>query len=351
MPASLVSIALLTASSLSLSHCAAYRPDPARPLLFIHPDLSRRPVLLTDEAGRVVWMTRYDAFGQQLLGLTDTDPDGDGVAETINLRGPGQYYDRESESFGVSLYYNGARYYEPSTNRFNRSEPLLPLQLADPKGGLANPYAAVAHNPLYYGDSNGLFLDSCRAAGGVCAMILAQGAAASRRAAQVGANLANAAANSPMGRAAQRLGNRAASLCSRVAGSIGRAARRLGQRGAQTLQAWRSGVSPAAQTATQEGVQTGQTVLGKYPDYIMLANRLGARRFSIPPQIWNQMSRAEQWAANRRFLDRLIARGDEVVLSNPVHNIGEVTGWFAQELQYLVQHGYRLSGNGTRLIR
>ena len=54
-------------------------------------------------------------------------------------------------------------------------------------------------------------------------------------------------------------------------------------------------------------------------DYIRVADELGAKRFSIPPEIWGKMDDVERWAANTKFLDRMIARGDEVVLSNSAY--------------------------------
>ncbi len=63
------------------------------------------------------------------------------------------------------------------------------------------------------------------------------------------------------------------------------------------------------------------------------------------------MTKAEQWAANQKFLDRLIARGDEIILSNPVKDIGEVSGSYRKELEYLLGKGFRLSEDGTQLIR
>jgi hypothetical protein len=42
----------------------------------------------------------------------------------------------------------------------------------------------------------------------------------------------------------------------------------------------------------------GTTVLGHYPEYVKLAESLGARRFQIPTSVWNKMSAAEQWTAN-----------------------------------------------------
>ncbi len=103
--------------------------------------------------------------------------------------------------------------------------------------------------------------------------------------------------------------------------------------------------------AARAGAGAGKTVLGKFPDYVNLAESIGARRFSIPTSVWNKMSPAQQWGANQRFLDRAIARGDDIVLSNPVKSIGEATGWFGRELQYLADHGYKLAEDGARMIR
>ena len=96
---------------------------------------------------------------------------------------------------------------------------------------------------------------------------------------------------------------------------------------------------------------TGQTVLGKFPDYVNMSESLTARRFEIPTKIWNKMSPAEQWAANKKFLDRTISRGDDILLSNPVKNLDEVDGYFRRELDYLINQGYRLTNDGGRLVR
>ncbi|MEW6233737.1 MAG: RHS repeat-associated core domain-containing protein, partial [Chloroflexota bacterium] len=120
------------------------------------------------------------------------------------------------------------------------------------------------------------------------------------------------------------------------------------------------GMPPAPPTAGAFGrvasgsscaAKTTQTVLGKFPDYLRIADELGARRFSVPAEVWNKMSKAEQWAANQKFLDRAIARGDKIVLSNPVKNISEVTGVFRRELDYLVEKGFRLSADGTTMVK
>jgi len=96
---------------------------------------------------------------------------------------------------------------------------------------------------------------------------------------------------------------------------------------------------------------SNQTVLGSYPDYVKLSDKLNARRFQIPPDIWKKMSPDQQWEANKKFLDRMITRGDEVILSNPVKNIGDATPSFRKELEYLISKGYKFNSNETRLIK
>jgi cell wall-associated NlpC family hydrolase len=61
------------------------------------------------------------------------------------------------------------------------------------------------------------------------------------------------------------------------------------------------------------------------------------------------MSSAEQWAANQKFLDRMIARGDDVILATPLDKVkpGSI---FERELQYLQSRDFTPSADGTRMI-
>ena len=95
----------------------------------------------------------------------------------------------------------------------------------------------------------------------------------------------------------------------------------------------------------------GKTVLGKTGSYEKLASELGANRLSIPTEIWKKMSDAERWTANQKFLDRMIERGDEIILSNRVTDINDVTGYFRKELDYLISSGFKLSADGLRMTR
>jgi hypothetical protein len=96
-------------------------------------------------------------------------------------------------------------------------------------------------------------------------------------------------------------------------------------------------------------VQRGTTVLGHYPAYLNMAKSLRARVFNMPMSAWSRMSPAEQWAANTRFLDRAIARGDNLVLATPAFE-AVPNSFFARELEYLMRQGYTLSDDGLRLL-
>ena len=90
---------------------------------------------------------------------------------------------------------------------------------------------------------------------------------------------------------------------------------------------------------------TGETVLGSYPEYVKLSDDLNARRFEIPLDAWNKMSEAEKWAANKKFLDRTINKGDAIILSNDAHK-AKPGSYFSREIDYLKSKGYTLSDDG-----
>ena len=93
----------------------------------------------------------------------------------------------------------------------------------------------------------------------------------------------------------------------------------------------------------------GKTVLGRYPRYVELSDELNARRFQIPDEVWKRMTPDEQWAANQRFLDRTIARGDEIILASPIKDVPPQSA-FAKELRYMRSKGYRVSEDGKKLL-
>jgi hypothetical protein len=62
------------------------------------------------------------------------------------------------------------------------------------------------------------------------------------------------------------------------------------------------------------------------------------------------MSEAERWAANQKFLDRMISRGDDIILAAPLDSV-RPGSYYAQELQYLGSKGYVPSAYGTQLVK
>jgi RHS repeat-associated protein len=95
--------------------------------------------------------------------------------------------------------------------------------------------------------------------------------------------------------------------------------------------------------------ERGVTVLGHWPDYLKHAEELGARVFDIPTKIAERMSPTELWAANEKFLDRLVRRGDVVELSTPLNKVRPGTT-LEREIDYLTRQGYRPGPGGTSLL-
>lgn len=94
------------------------------------------PQQLIDQAGEMVWVQRAEAFGKTTI-----------VLDTVinNLRFPGQYYDRETDT-----HYNYFRDYEPSTGRYVQKDPI------GLRGG-RNLYAYVDAKPTKRFDYYGLY--------------------------------------------------------------------------------------------------------------------------------------------------------------------------------------------------
>ena len=93
-----------------------------------------------------------------------------------------------------------------------------------------------------------------------------------------------------------------------------------------------------------------QKVIGHFPEYIELSKELNVKPFSIPDEIWKTMSVEEQWAANQKFLDRAIANNSEFNLATSLDKMREGS-FYAKEIQYLLENGYKFTDDGKKLIR
>jgi RHS repeat-associated protein len=114
-------------------------------LYYVHADHLNTPRALVDAQNRVVWRWDSDPFG---VTAPAEDPDGDGKAVTLDLRFPGQYFDRET-----NLHYNYFRDYDPQTGRYVQSDPIGLV------GGL-NTYAYAVLSPLRHVDPLGLLVET-----------------------------------------------------------------------------------------------------------------------------------------------------------------------------------------------
>ncbi len=93
----------------------------------------------------------------------------------------------------------------------------------------------------------------------------------------------------------------------------------------------------------------GTSVLGHYPGYLDLAEATGGNVFNIPTSVWRTMSKAEQEAANLGFLQGIVARGDDVLLSVSAKKVRPGSA-LESELDYLFGKGYTLDPSGWKLI-
>lgn len=86
-------------------------------LYYVHNDHNGTPQMLTDEDRKVVWKVE----SQTPLGevVINEDPDSDGNKVEFNLRFPGQYFDKETNT-----NYNYHRTYDPSLARYIQSDPI-----------------------------------------------------------------------------------------------------------------------------------------------------------------------------------------------------------------------------------
>ncbi|WP_279608079.1 RHS repeat domain-containing protein [Burkholderia pyrrocinia] len=108
--------------------------------LFYQNDHLGTPQELVDDAGKVVWLGRYRAWGGEKRVWRETAERNEA---TNPIRFPGQYHDEET-----GLHHNRHRYYDPSSGRFISKDPI----------GLAGGLNAFqyAPNPVEWVDPFGL---------------------------------------------------------------------------------------------------------------------------------------------------------------------------------------------------
>lgn len=125
-------------------------------VIYIHIDHLNTPRSATDAAGKIVWRWDSNASGRN---APNQDPGNTGIQTVINLRFPGQYYDKET-----ALLYNWNRYYDPNTRRYITSDPI------GLEGG-TNTYAYAKNNSVNYSDPDGLTPQGQAVGGAVGAVV------------------------------------------------------------------------------------------------------------------------------------------------------------------------------------
>jgi len=98
------------------------------------------------------------------------------------------------------------------------------------------------------------------------------------------------------------------------------------------------------------------TVLGKagkpgIQGYEKVAAEMGYNSFQVSDEVWNAMSKAERYAMNMKFLDDVVAAGDQIIFSHRVSAISGEVGMFREELEYLSKKGYHLAADGLGMVK
>ena len=282
---------------------------------YSHTDALGSPVAKTDSTGAVIERTRYEPYGATVAG--STNPKGIGFTGHVN-------------DLETGLVYMQQRFYEPIAGRFLSVDPVTTE--AD-SGGHFNQYNYANNNPFGFVDPDGRapdcgywsckiveYKDVVRAFSETVDRTITGGE---------GLKFSAALAEGDVPRAGLHL----------VAGVS------YGLLTAASPIAGRLGPLAAKGIATE-----GKTVLGHFPEYKQLGESLSARTFNVPEAVWNKMPEAERWGANQKFLDRMISRGDQVILSTPLDKV-RPGSYFARELEYLGSKGHVPSADGTRLIK
>ena len=131
------------ASTTSAARKLTVSAETVAKVYYLHTDHLDTPRVVTDETNKVVWRNTplSEPFGN---ATPEEDPDGDNTKFSMNLRFPGQYYDKET-----NLNYNYFRDYNPATGRYIESDPI------GLEGGI-NTYGYVGANPIFRTDPSGL---------------------------------------------------------------------------------------------------------------------------------------------------------------------------------------------------
>jgi RHS repeat-associated protein len=308
--------------------------------------------LLGDHLGSTA--LTLDSAGNRLATNTELRYYPYGVARYTAGTTPTSFnFTGQRKDSGSGLLFYNARWHDPAVGRFLQPDTIVP-QPGDPQS--LNRYSYVLNNPVRYIDSSG----HCGPLTPVCLGLLLGGMALLLQGDSPDLNV------TPEDVASQRLGGAlvvgGADLAggSALAGTVGvtqagtaataacadgdctnevQTATSAAQTTANSAQTIMNGSQIAANTGNQ-----GLTVLGRYPTYLQVGERLKANVLNDPPEVWNNLTRSEQWARNKNFLDQGIAAGHRFRLATSfAEGIRLPTDkFYKMELDYLLSQGYKL---------
>ena len=216
-------------------------------LSLIHTDHLNTPRFATNQQGVIVWRWQSDAFG---VGTPNNDVDGDGNPIVINLRFPGQYYDKEANT-----NYNYFRNYDVNVGRYLQSDPIGLI------GGSLSTFSYASNNSLRYIDPYGLLNNDQvgNVSTGLSALALAVGGAITQHSGSL-TPLGLAAAVAGSLSVGMNVGDYTNNGIELVSGVLGVADAIATAAGAQAAAASAAAAGTAGSTTLAAGLATGASV-------------------------------------------------------------------------------------------
>ena len=322
--------------------------------------------LVKDNA--VVVSYTYDAFGNLTSQVGESDN---------HFLYCSEYFDEET-----GTYYLRARYYNPTNGRFTQQDAWAFMDVNDPLG--LNLYTYCGNNPILYVDPSGhawyhwalgaAVVVVCAAA----VVVTAGGAAGAMVAVTAVANGAAAATTASTVAAGAFVGSATVYTASAIYAAINSSTESPDQFVEDFCEQGNWGTVAATATGAAYGAGYGyslsnthkntstpnygnyakkathnpnssEVVLGKYNSngvsYVDVAKQRNATYFSMSN--WDSVSKEvgadNMWKINESFLQQQIASNKSFILS---HNPNTATGFFAQEVDFLIKNGFRFIQDG-----
>ena len=301
-----------------------------------------------DQNGDATPKYKFDAFGVQ-ENPNDNDPNP--------FRYCGEYWDRETKS-----YYLRSRSYNPESGRFSSEDTVSCLAKIMPNEQLIidplslNRYTYCGNNPITYCDPSGHMGERAMTWGSTMFWLLIFDGVA------------------PFGDAIYLIGLGACAIADAVnAIGVDNIVRLIAEapdaisRGIDSLQQRFSGGSSTGgpqldpekfkifsdyakqftHNANSNTVALGKWINGSASSYERIADKFGYTYYQMDIETWNRLSAEygdDMWNINQQFLQQQIDMGKNFFLT---HNPFEATGFFAQEIDYLIKAGYQIVQDGA----